>query len=276
MHDDDADPAGLSDWLAQQRAEPLANGIHPREIGGVPCIVKVRRPGAWRVFDYSARYLRALGLALFCKLVLGEFPSPRVLLRNGLPYEVARLRALREQGWPVPRVYAYEPGLAVLEYAGRDLPYLLRRAQPGEHQALVFSAGVDLARFHLAGHWHGGAQLRNMTQRDGRYWRIDFEENIGGALSLPLAQAYDVLQACLSLTSLGRFDPRLLPELGEQLLRGYLSEAGPQQTGPALRGVAATLSRTERVLRPLLKRLGGREVRGFRMTADLMRVLLKP
>ncbi|MEI2417751.1 hypothetical protein V8Z80_16360 [Orrella sp. JC864] len=266
----------MNDWLADQRVRPLPDGVHEAQIGGVRCIVKVRRPGAGRALGYGLRYLRALALAVFCKLVLGEFPSPRVLLRNGLADETRRLRALRAQAWPVPQVYAAEPGLLVLEFVGQDLPHLLRRAPPAQCAELVFRAGADLARFHRAGHWHGGAQLRNMTLRDGRYWRIDFEENIGGALSLPLAQAYDLLQACLSLTGMNRLPEHLLPALGRQLLQGYLSEAGPEQTGPALRRVARSIAGTERVLRPLTARLSWRDVRGFRLTADLMRVLLKP
>lgn len=274
--DDHAVPEGLQQWLAAQRARPLPNGVHDVRIGGTRCIVKVRRANAWRGIDYSARYVRALGLAVFCKLVLGEFPSPRVLLRNGLPYETVRLRKLREQGWAVPQVYAAETELLVLEFVGQDLPASLRRAEPDEQVRMAHDAGVDLAAFHRAGHWHGGAQLRNMTVCDGRYWRIDFEENIGAALSLPLAQAYDVLQACLSLTSLNRIPQAILPELGEQLLRGYLSAAGPAQTGAALKRVAATIAGTEQALRPLLSRLPWRDVRGFRLTANLMRVLLQP
>ena len=272
---DDALP-GLAAWLAGQRDRPLPNGVHEVEIGKVRCIAKVRRARAWHVIDYALRYVRALGLAVFCKLVLGEFPSPRVLLQNGLPYETVRLRSLRAQGCAVPRVYAAQPGLLVLEFVGPDLPYCLRRLDAQAQARMAFEAGVDLAAFHRAGNWHGGAQLRNVTVQDGRYHRIDFEENIGGALSLPLAQAYDLLQACLSLTSMNRIAPDVLVGLGQELLRGYLSEAGAAQRGPALTRVAATIDRTERALRPLLSRLDWRDVRGFRLTADLMRVLLKP
>lgn len=271
---DDA-PPGLAAWLAAHRSEPLRNGVHEIEIGGIRCIAKVRKPRAWHVVDYALRYVRAFSLAIFCKLVLGEFPSPRVLLQNGLSYETVRLRSLREQGCAVPKVHAAEPGLLVLEFVGQDLPYCLRRVDVQAQSRMAFDAGADLASFHLAGHWHGGAQLRNVTLQDGRYYRIDFEENIGGALSLPLAQAYDVLQACLSLTSLNRIPHDVLVSLGEQLLRGYLSVAGAAQRGPALKRVASTIDRTERALRPLLSRLDWRDVRGFRLTADLMRVLLK-
>lgn len=68
-----------------------------------------------------------------------------------------------------------------------------------------------------------GAQVRNVTLRDGRLWRIDFEENIGGALSLPLAQAYDLYQTLASLVSLRKLPPEQASHLGKLVLDTYFA-----------------------------------------------------
>lgn len=269
-------PPGLDAWLAAARATPEPDGVSEVDIGGVRCVVKRRRRPGRAPLDYGLRYVRAASLSAFCRLFLGEFPSPKVLLRNGLADEAQRLRHWRARGCAVPAVYAEEPGMLVLAYVGTSFPGHLRRADAPTRLALLRAAGEDLARFHQAGGWHGGAQLRNITMLDGCRWRIDFEENIGGALSLPLAQAYDVLQASLSLMGLGRIQHPDWPAMGQALLDGYLSVQDDALVREQLRAMARTLGRVARPLRPVLARLPWRDVQGFLRTADLMQSLSQP
>lgn len=114
-------------------------------------------------------------------------------------------------------------GLLVLEHVGDDLPFRLRQADEAGRIALAQALARDLAEFHGRGMWHGGAQVRNVTLRDGRLWRIDFEENIGGALSLPLAQAYDLYQTLASLVSLRKLPPEQASHLGKLVLDTYFA-----------------------------------------------------
>lgn len=269
-------PPGLEDWLIAARATPGPDGVSEVEINGVRCVLKRRRRLRRAPLDYALRYLRALSLSCFCRLFLGELPSPRVLLRNGLMDEAQRLRHWRARGCPVPAVLAAEPGLLLLAYVGTGFPLHLRRADGAARLALLRLAGQDLARFHQQGGWHGGAQLRNVTILDGQRWRIDFEENIGSALSLPLAQAYDVLQACLSLMGLSRVQHPDWPAMGQALLDGYLSVQDDALVREQLRAMARALGRVARPLRPVLARLPWRDVQGFLRTADLMQSLSQP
>ena len=107
-----------------------------------------------------------------------------MLLRNGLDYEAERLRRLLQAGCRVPEVWWQEPGLLVLRALGDDLPFRLRQAD-GRGGLRWPRPWRATWRNSTAAACARGAQVRNVTLRDGRLWRIDFEENIGGALSLP-------------------------------------------------------------------------------------------
>lgn len=263
-------PPGLQAWLDRVDAarEPSVREV---EIDGVACVIKRRRPGVLRGLSYGVRYLRALGLAVGCKLFLGEFPRPGVLLRNGLGYEAERLRELASAGCRVPDVWADAPGLLVLEHVGDDFAHLIRHATPEQRRAWVRALAVDLAQFHEAGHCHGGAQLRNVTLRDGQLWRIDFEENIGGALSLPMAQAYDLYQLLSSLLGLRKLDDADPVALGQLLLDAYFETYPAPAVRARLRRLAGVICGSAKLLRPVGRHLPGRDIQGFFRVADALR-----
>ena len=223
--------------------------------------------------SYGLRYLRALGLAIGCKVFLGEFPRPSVLLRNGLAYEAERLRRLSQAGCRVPDVWVDAPGLLVLEHVGEDFANLIRHAGPAQRVQWVRDLAVDLAEFHAQGHCHGGAQIRNVTLRDGLLWRIDFEENIGGALSLPLAQAYDLYQLLSSLLGLRKLDDADPVGLGKLLLNVYFETYPAPEVRARLKRLARVICGSASVLRPLGGRLPGRDIQGFFRVADTLRTL---
>lgn len=265
-------PAGLQAWLDSVDAarEPSVREI---EIDGVACVVKRRRASVMQGLSYGLRYLRALGLAVGCKVFLGEFPSPRVLLRNGLAYEAERLRQLSEAGCRVPDVWMEAPGLLVLEHVGEDFANLIRHAGPEQRLQWVRDLAVDLAQFHAQGHWHGGAQIRNVTLRDGQLWRIDFEENTGGALSLPLAQAYDLYQLLSSLLGLRKLDDADPVGLGKVMLAAYFEAYPAPEVRVRLKRLARVICGSAAALRPVAGRLPGRDIRGFFQVADTLRTL---
>lgn len=266
----DNPPPGLRDWLARAKQTPLPP-VDEVRIDGVWCVVKYRRASVRGAVSYALRYARAALLALGCRLVLGEFPNPRVLLRNGVDYEAERLRQLRQADCRVPDIWYHEPGLLVLEHVGTDLIALMRHGSDERRIALAAQAGRDLAEFHKRGFCHGGAQIRNLTMRGDEMWRIDFEENIGEALSPPLAQAYDLFQMVASVLSMRKLAVAIMPRLGQVMLASYF-EVNPDpevrarllRLGRFLRGVAWPL-------RPLLGWLPSRDIQGFFRVADTLR-----
>lgn len=265
-------PAGLQAWLDSVDAarEPSVREV---EIDGITCVVKRRKAGVMRGVSYGLRYLRALGLAIGCKLFLGEFPRPSVLLRNGLAYEAERLRRLSQAGCRVPDVWVEAPGLLVLEHVGQDFAYLIRHAEPVQRRQWVRDLAIDLAEFHAHGHCHGGAQIRNVTLRDGQLWRIDFEENIGGALSPPLAQAYDLYQLLSSLLGLRKLDDADPVGLGKLMLNTYFEAHAAPGVRARLKRLASVICGSAAILRPVGKHIPGRDIEGFFRVADALRTL---
>jgi len=269
-------PPGLRAWLDSVDAS-LEPSVRDVKIDGVRCIIKRRRPGFLQGVSYVLRYVRALFLAIGCKVFLGEFPRPSVLLRNGLAHEAQRLSQLLEAGCRVPEVWWQEPNLLVLEFVGQDLAYLIRKEDSTSRLWLARAAAVDMAAFHARGLWHGGAQIRNLTLRDGEIWRIDFEENIGATLSRPLAQAYDLFQMLASLVSLRTLGDSDARTLGKLALDVYLESNPDPEVKARLKRLARVLCAVAMPLRPVLSRFPSRDIQGFFRVADILQpLLLKP
>ncbi len=216
--------------------------------------------------DSRPRSLAWAGAAL-CGALCGRFPAPSQLLANGIRDEARRLRDLRERGVRVPRVHLVADECLVLEDCGETVEGLLGALPPRERVLLLWSVADDLAGFHREGHWHGGAQLRNLTLKDGAIYRIDFEENIGAALPLELAQAYDVLLAFNSMIDHLDGDHAL----GERLLAHYLARVRSEPVVEALERVErwlAGLLRIDPYLPPRLRRKSD-----LRRTREFSRIL---
>lgn len=265
-------PASLAHWLASvdPRQEPSVRVV---EIEGITCVIKRRRPSLMRGISYVVRYVRAALLGAGCKLFLGEWPRPGVLVHNGLAHEARRLRVLAQANWRVPLVWSFKPGELVLEFVGEDMPGVLRRATPEAQLVLVDAIAVELAAFHAQGLWHGGSQVRNLTWHHDEIWRIDFEENIGAALSLPLAQAYDVYQCLSSLVALRGLSEPVAQTLGDRLLQRYLATSDDADVRAGLGRIAASIRGVSRVIRPILGWVPGRDVQGFFRVAQTLRLL---
>jgi len=162
-----------------------------------------------------------------------------------------------------------------LEHVGDNVALLLRAAPQPERLRLARALAEDLAVFHARGFWHGGAQVRNQTMRDGELWRIDFEENIGGALSLPLSQAYDVFQLLSSLMAMRHVSDADMREIGPVVLDTYFARHADADVRAQLTRLGRMVCRITDALRPVLGRVQWRDVKGFYRVADTLRLLLK-
>ncbi len=255
--------SGLKAWLALHAKD--GPGVSVIEIEGVPCVVKRRRDSMSTRLIYLLRFIRSWTLAQFCWLAFGEHPSARVLLQNGLSDEAKRLHILYEAGCHVPEILHQEPGVLVLSYVGQGVPFLVRRSVPAQRLVWMDRCAKDLAAFHQAGFVHGGAQLRNLMFLNDRITRVDFEENIGEAMSRPLGQAYDVYQMLSSMAGLRGHE--LTPDsrqiLCNRLLDTYL-EANPDPlVAKELARFGRSFGKVKTSLGWLLARLHWRDVQGF-------------
>jgi len=161
----------------------------------------------------------------------------------------------------------------VLEHVGVDFAELIRHGDDAQCEQWVKALGRDLAEFHAQGHCHGGAQVRNVTLRNGLLWRIDFEENITGALSLPLAQAYDLYQLLSSFVGLRKLNVADPVGLGQLMLAEYFDIHPSPDVRLKLKRLARVICRSAAVLKPIGSRLPGRDIQGFFRVAEVLRTL---
>jgi len=266
----------LDQWLPLHAND--ATGVSFVEFAGYSCVVKRHRATWLSPLIAGVKFVRAAVLSWLCWLLMGERPSSQVLLKNTLQDEADRLVRLKEAGSSVPSVWFQAPGILVLEYVGQDMPYLIRIANPEGRLKLMATAAQELAHFHRAGFVHGGAQLRNLMIHDnGTATRIDFEENIGEALSLPLAQAYDVFQMLSSMAGLRghEFSPTERQALCHQLLTVYLRANPDPQVRASLTAIEKHFAAIKKYLGWCLKSIPGRDIQGFLYVANTLRLSLR-
>jgi tRNA A-37 threonylcarbamoyl transferase component Bud32 len=265
----------LNEWLLLHAGD--ATGVSFVDMAGCPCVVKRYKARWFAPLTARLQFVGVSALSWLCWLVLGERPSTRLLLKKTLQDEAQRLMFLKEAGSAVPSIWYQAPNVLVLEYVGQDLPYLIRIATPEGRLQLMTTAAQQLAQFHRAGFVHGGAQLRNlMMQEDGKVTRIDFEENIGEALSTPLAQAYDVFQMLSSMAGLRghQFGPTERQALCQQLLAAYLSANDDPLVRASLAAIEKKFAALKKYLGWCLKWIPGRDVQGFLSVTNTLRVSL--
>ncbi|WP_018881529.1 hypothetical protein [Thioalkalivibrio sp. ALE30] len=174
-------------------------------------------------------------------------------------YEMERVRALQTLGQPVPQVVAQLPDAVMYSHCGENVEHTLREQDPAARRATLEAVTRNLATFHRAGCWHGGAQLRNVLFDGQHFYRVDFEEDLDRVLSLELAQVYDLFQHLADATTWAAGDDTA-ESLGRDLLALYQAEHWSPRHTRALRGVARLLA-PFRWLGPWLDNARSRDVR---------------
>ncbi|MDP3350191.1 MAG: hypothetical protein Q8S92_14465 [Hydrogenophaga sp.] len=181
---------------------------------------------------------KSASIWLFAHFVGVPVPWHAVRQTDGaelLAYEHQRLLALAAAGERVPTVLAFDGFSLTTSDIGDTLDHVLHRSPEGERLALMCAASADLAAFHARGHWHGGAQTRNLTWSGEHFARLDFEERLQPGMALATVQVYDALQLLLSMA---RYLQPLGPDAVRAVLQAY-ADAG--NGGPALRDFIAHL-----------------------------------
>lgn len=237
--------SGSGTLEAAARAALEARPKRVREFTHAGAAYVVKRPAA-----KPRRLIQTLFVRWAVKRITGKvLPMSTLALSEAtgsMDYEAGRLRKMEAAGVRVPHLALQTPGFFVLEHRGTIVESHLAKWTPETWYRELPRLAAELGEFHRAGHWHGGAQIKNITLQDGISYRIDFEEDFGEFLPLPVTQAADLV---LFLNSISLSGPivesearRLLP----QLIDRYLA-ANPD---PQIRDII-------RRAFPLMKRLAG-------------------
>lgn len=197
-------------------------------------------PSRARVFEYQGRRYAVKRLAakprhpvqnllmrwLVKRLTGQSLPMQTLALSaasTSMDFEANRLRSLAAAGVRVPNIALLAQDLFVLEYCGAIVGTLLNTWAPETWRRELPRLATELGEFHRAGHWHGGAQIKNITLYDGVSYRIDFEENFGEALPLPVAQAADLVLFLNSISLSGPIDADEARSLLPLLIEHYFA-----------------------------------------------------
>lgn len=237
----------------------------------------------WQEQRYVAKRLQAkpplfleAPLLTWCARRLAGQPLRPPALVADAAYERRRLQALAAAGQPVPPVLAWDETLMVLPHWGRDGFAVLKGLE--QHQRLPFlrQRVEELARFHAAGHWHGGAQIKNLLLReDGSCWRIDFEEAALERLPLALAQAYDLVLFLNVLPLAGPIDEAESRALLPALLAAYFASHPAAPVRQCLSRMLPWARRLRALARPF-RRLSRKSVRRAEILIDCLEAFLVP
>jgi hypothetical protein len=155
-------------------------------------VVKGQRParGPWRF-----RVLRALAACVQSPLV-APVPSPGGHLAQAT--EARRLRALAQAGVRVPELlHQADDHLVLRRLDGEPLEKHFER-DPAEALSAFVCGLQGLAHVHARHQYLSQGFARNMLLSQGHLWFIDFEDDPLQAMSLPDAQARDILSYLLS------------------------------------------------------------------------------
>lgn len=209
-----------------------------------------RRYVVKKLAEKPRKLVQTLFMRWLVKRITGQPLPMRTLALSeaagSMDFEANRLQALAAAGVRVPRVALVTPEFFVLDYCGTVVATLLEDWNAATWRAELPRLATELGEFHRAGHWHGGAQIKNVTQADGLNYRIDFEENFGEFLPLAVAQTADLVLFLNSISLAGPIVESEARQLLPQLLDRYFA-ANPD---PEIRRVI------RRAL-PLLGRLAG-------------------
>ncbi|WP_019625954.1 hypothetical protein [Thioalkalivibrio sp. ALJT] len=232
MREEPPDPGLIQ--AAEARLARTRGRIQELEFDGRHYVLKrVRAKARSRYQQWAVR--------LLCRLFFPRLTAPgNASPRNGWR-ELERVRMLRNAGQNVPRVVATLPDAVMYTHCGKSVEQHLRHQDPAERRTTLHTVTRNLAAFHRAGYWHGGAQLRNVLFDGEHYYRVDFEEDLEQVLSLELAQVYDLAQHLADATTWVQHEDQA-EALGLELLHAYQQLHWSPRHTQALRGVARLLA----------------------------------
>lgn len=121
--------------------------------------------------------------------------------KETIAFETAKLDLFREKGILSPKVLFKNDEFFILEDCGKNVNSYIRKRDITQEKMYYYLdlLIVQLALIHNNGLFHGGAQARNFTYKEGVIYAIDLEDSFTN-IPLEVLQFRDVLLFLLSLT----------------------------------------------------------------------------
>jgi len=229
-----------------------------------------------RLAEKPRKLIQTLFMRWLVKRLTGQ-PLPLNTLAlseaaGSMDFEARRLQALAEAGQRVPHVALVTPEFFVLVHCGTVVATLLEKWNQDTWRNELPRLASELAEFHRAGHWHGGAQIKNVTLQNGVSYRIDFEENFGEFVPLPAAQAADLVLFLNSISLAGPIVEAEARQLLPQLLATYFAANPDPEVRRIIRRALPLLSRLAS-LAGLFERWSRKGIRRILILVDALRTV---
>jgi len=121
---------------------------------------------------------------------------------QALEYETQKIRRFNALGINTPKIILQTQDFFVLSDCGKNVNSYIRKRDISKEKMYYYldKTVAFLANIHNKNEFHGGAQARNFTYKDGVVATIDLEESFNKNVSLELLQYRDFLLFLLSLT----------------------------------------------------------------------------
>lgn len=226
-----------------------------------------------RLADQSRGLMQILFMRWLVKRITGQPLPLRTLALNqaagGMDYEAKRLIDLAAKGVRVPQVALVMPEFFVLDYCGTVIATLLESWEADTWRRELVRQAQELGEFHAAGHWHGGAQIKNVTLQDGQAYRIDFEENFGEYLPLAASQAADLVLFLNSISLAGPIHEAEARTLLPRLLDAYFAAHPAPEVKAVIRRTAPMFQRFARFA-GLFQRWSRKGIRRVIILSDIL------
>ena len=226
-----------------------------------------------RLAEQSRSLTQILFMRWLVKRLTGQpLPLRTLALRQeagAMDYEAGRLRKLAAAGVRVPAVLLVTPEFFVLEHCGTVVASQLKHWPPETFRPVMLRLVRELGDFHRAGHWHGGAQIKNLTLHDELSYRIDFEENFGDFLPLAVSQANDLMLFLNSVSLAGPVNEAESRSLLPQLLDAYFAVYPNDEIRHVIRRALPLLRVFAALIRPF-QRFSRKGIRRVLILADLL------
>lgn len=144
--------------------------------------------------------------SFFTKFYLFELlmPSLPKSAKEALVHETAKLELFRSKGINVPKVVFQCDDFFILEDVGVAIHALIRNQHITQEKMYYYINKVIelLATIHNKNQFHGGAQTRNFTYKEGKVFAIDLEESFTSSIDIETLKFRDFLLLLLSFVKI--------------------------------------------------------------------------